>query len=348
MSFSRLKSVLAPMALGVLGGALVGLPSASAQTSSTLTAFNPAPSRTLLSCVKTNEVNETLCEVTRVGPRGPRGATGATGATGQRGAAGPIGPAGPVGPIGASGATGGTGAVGPAGLTGATGATGSQGAQGSQGVAGLVAWAPVTAWSSTTSYSAGPPASIVTDQGGTYVAIADNSNADPVSTPADWRLVAAPGAQGTTGPQGATGPQGTQGSQGPQGIQGPQGPAGCSSGSNGNCTVIVFGNKIGPVVANGPSLTGSETFSVARCTSGADPEVYGGGGLIVKNGGNSGGDVVVLEASYPGTYAGPGAEVTPVTGPPATSATAYEAKAVVSQLNQGDQYTLQAYAVCGP
>jgi hypothetical protein len=164
----------------------------------------------------------------------------------------------------------------------------------------------------------------------------------------------ATGATGATGPVGATGLQGSQGPIGPQGVQGftggqgPQGAAGCSVASNGTCTVVIWGNKIGPVVANGPSLTGSETYSVAKCNAGADPEVYGGGGLIVKNGQNSGGDVVILEASYPGVYAGPGAEVTPIASGPATPAGAYEAKAVVSNLNGGDNYTLQAYAVCGP
>jgi hypothetical protein len=109
--------------------------------------------------------------------------------------------------------------------------------------------------------------------------------------------------------------------------------------------MVVHGNKIGPIVASGPSLTGSETFSVAQCPP-TDPEAYGGGGLITKNGTSSGGDVVALEASYPGTFVGPGAEVTPITG--AGAGNAYEAKAVVSVLNSGDNYTLQAYAVCGP
>jgi hypothetical protein len=138
------------------------------------------------------------------------------------------------------------------------------------------------------------------------------------------------------------------GPQGIQGIQGPQGAPGCSSAtSNGNCTVIAYGNKIGPVYATGTSPTGSERYSVAQCAAGNDPEVYGGGGLIVKNGPNSSGDVVILEASFPGTYNGQG-EVTPVTSGPSQSANAYEAKSVVSFLANQDNYTLQAYAVCGP
>ena len=138
---------------------------------------------------------------------------------------------------------------------------------------------------------------------------------------------------------------GTTGLQGQRGVQGPQGLAGCVAGGP-TCTMVVHGAKIGPIVASGTSLTGSETFSVAQCPP-TDPEVYGGGGLIVKNGTNSGGDVVMLEASYPGTFSGPGAEAAPITGTSA-SANAYEAKAVVSVLNNGDNYTLQAYAVCGP
>jgi hypothetical protein len=138
---------------------------------------------------------------------------------------------------------------------------------------------------------------------------------------------------------------GPTGVQGQRGFQGPQGLAGCVAGGT-TCTVVVPGNKIGPIVASGTSLTGSETFSVAQCPP-TDPETYGGGGVIMKNGTKSGGDVVVLDASFPGTFVGPGAEVTPITGTGA-SANAYEAKAVVSVLNQGDNYTLQAYAVCGP
>jgi hypothetical protein len=112
--------------------------------------------------------------------------------------------------------------------------------------------------------------------------------------------------------------------------------------------VTLLGNKIGPIVASGTSLAGSETYSVARCSAGSDPEVYGGGGLIVKGGTNSGGDIVMLEASYPGTYAGPGAEVNPITSGSPTASNAYEAKAVVDTLNQNDDYTLQAYVICGP
>jgi len=170
----------------------------------------------------------------------------------------------------------------------------------------------------------------------------------PTGAPGATGATGAPGATGAsvTGPQGPQGTTGVQGPQGSQGIQGPQGLAGCVAGGS-TCTVVIHGNKIGPIVASGVSLTGSETYSVALCGP-SDPEAYGGGGLIVKNGSTSGGDIVTLEASYPGTYAGSGAEVTPITTGSSTGANAYEAKAVVTVLNSGDNYTLQAYAVCGP
>ena len=337
MSLSRLTRAAAMSAVGVLAGVIVGLPSvASAQA--------PAPSRTLINCVQTNEINETLCEVTKVGPVGPRGQKGATGARG------PIGLTGIQGPIGATGATGSTGAQGPLGPQGVVGPTGTTG---STGAAGPAAWSGVTPYNASNTYSAGPPASVVTYNNGTttdtYVYVGSTpSSASPTATPSDWQKIAGQGVTGATGATGPQGPIGNTGPQGIQGIQGPTGPAGCSAASNGSCTVVIYGNKVGPIVAPSTSLTGSEYYSVARCPSGSTSEVYGGGGLITKNGQNSGGDVVILEGSYPGIYAGPGAEVTPVTTGAGTTGTAYEAKAVVSSLTQGDSFTLQAYAVCGP
>jgi hypothetical protein len=260
MSFSRLKRVAGLVPVAVVGVALFGLNVSSAQAATDSAA---GPSRTLINCVNSNEINHVLCLKTQVGQRGP---TGATGPRGPRGHVGATGPAGPIGPAGPAGPTGPTGATGPIGLTGMTGQTGQIGPMGNQGI---------------------------------------------------------------------------------QGIQGPEGPPGCSVSSNGNCTITVFGNKIGPIVASGVSLAGSETFSVAVCSSAADPEVYGGGGLIVKNGQTDSGDIVTLEASYPGTVNGT-AEVTPITGGAPTASSAYEAKAIVSKLSQGDNYTLQAYAICGP
>jgi hypothetical protein len=265
MSFNRLKRVAGLVPVAVVGVALVGLSSpVVGAASADLPHTGPRPSKSLLNCINTGEINEVLCLKTQVGPRGPIGHTGPRGPVGHVGPVGPAGPAGSTGPIGPTGGTGPTGPVGPIGLTG------------------------------------------------------------------------------------QVGPMGPMGNQGIQGIQGPQGPPGCSVVSNGNCTITVFGNKIGPVVAGSVSLAGSESFSVAKCLSGSDPEVYGGGGLIVKNGANSGGDIVMLEASYPGIAGGPGAEVTAITSGSPTASNAYEAKSVVDILNQGDNYTLQAYAICGP
>jgi hypothetical protein len=337
MSISRLRYAVAVLVLGVLGGAGALASSASA-SASPVTALAAAKStKTLLNCVKVNSISESVCIATKAGP------TGKTGKTGPRGLTGATGPTGPTGPTGASGQTGSTGAPGPTGPAGATGATGATGSTGATGPVGPASWSTVSAYDPSTTYSAGPPASAVTYQGGTYVYIGSTSSSALPTDATDWEQVAAPGA---TGAQGVMGPQGVQGPQGEQGIQGPQGLAGCVAGGSTSCTLTVHGNKIGPIVASGVSLTGSETYSVAQCPPG-DPEVYGGGGLIVKNGSNSGGDIVTLEASYPGTYAGSGAEVTPITGA-STVANAYEAKAVVTVLNSGDNYTLQAYAVCGP
>ncbi|QXE90902.1 hypothetical protein [Geomonas subterranea] len=76
------------------------------------------------------------------------------------------------------------------------------------------------AWSSATVYAKDD---VVTYGGGSYIALAASTNAQPDLVPASWTVMAqkgAAGADGATGAAGATGPQG------PQGIQGPQGPAG--------------------------------------------------------------------------------------------------------------------------
>jgi len=105
-------------------------------------------------------------------------------------------------------------------------------------------------WDSTTAYILND---VVEHNGSSYVAVADNANQDPATSPTCWELMAqkgntgatgaqgpqgptgATGAQGPAGPQGATGPAGPIGPQGPQGLQGlmgavgaqgPQGPAG--------------------------------------------------------------------------------------------------------------------------
>gem|GEM_PF-3370929 len=173
------------------------------------------------------------------------------------------------------------------------------------------------------------------------------------------------GAVGPVGPVGAVGPQGATGARGIQGIQGIQGPPGAfaSGGSDpGGHTVIVLGTKIGPIpFPNGPA-TGTElTPSVARCpTSGIDQEAYGGGATVITANPNNTStpppptnDVVGLESSYPGLYAGP-TEVDPLPlgGKPGAvsqeAANAYEVQAVITDMHSGDNLTVQAYVICGP
>lgn len=49
------------------------------------------------------------------------------------------------------------------------------------GATGVAAWSAATAWNSASSYVVGPPASVVTYSGGTYVALVDNVNTTPVA-----------------------------------------------------------------------------------------------------------------------------------------------------------------------
>jgi hypothetical protein len=56
------------------------------------------------------------------------------------------------------------------------------------------AWSQPAAWNSGTSYVVGPPASVVTRGGGTYVCVVANTNVDPLTDGgAHWVQVAAPG-----------------------------------------------------------------------------------------------------------------------------------------------------------
>jgi hypothetical protein len=65
---------------------------------------------------------------------------------------------------------------------------------------GPAAWTALTAWSSSTTYTAGPPASVVTRNGGTYVAVATSLNVDPATdNGSNWETVAAAGATGASG-----------------------------------------------------------------------------------------------------------------------------------------------------
>lgn len=157
------------------------------------------------------------------------------------------------------------------------------------------------------------------------------------------------GSQGPAGAQGPAGPTGPQGPQGPVGATGATGPQGAPG-----PTDVVAGNEVRFTESNGPG-TGTELpVSVAKCPVGPDPEAYGGGAQIIKGGSQSTADVVTLEASFPGIYVSP-SEVDPLpsAGAPSGSvstqpANAYEAQAVITSLNSGDNVTVQAYVVCGP
>jgi len=130
---------------------------------------------------------------------------------GPAGVAGAAGPAGPQGPIGTSGLAG---ATGPTGATGANGATGSQGpigpagpsgAIGPQGPAGLAGSSTALnyqgTYASNVSYALGD---VVVFQGSSYLSlIAANYGNTPGSTPAEWGLLAAAGANGTSGSSGS-------------------------------------------------------------------------------------------------------------------------------------------------
>lgn len=177
------------------------------------------------------------------GDQGASGADGATGVAGAQGEPGTPGATGPHGADGEDGAAGAAGAVGPHGATGATGATGEQGEKGDVGVA---AWATVAAWDATVPYSAGPPASVVTHLGSTYLAAASSLGTVPGSGGTEWIQIAAAGAkgeQGDAGPAGPQGPQGVTGVSGPVGATGPAGP----QGPQGEPGVA------GPVGATGPA-----------------------------------------------------------------------------------------------
>lgn len=181
------------------------------------------------------------------GSAGAPGRTGATGSTGQAGAPGAAGKNGAPGQAGKDGAPGRTGAPGAKGDTGDPGAQGIQGEKGDPGVAGApgakgdkgdpgaqgvqgiqgvkgdtgdTPWATVGEWSAAVTYTAGPPASLVTYQGSTYVAARSSVAAAPAVSSSDWILVAAAGAKGDKGDKGDTGEQGLQGAQGIQGVQG--------------------------------------------------------------------------------------------------------------------------------
>lgn len=184
------------------------------------------------------------------------------------------------------------------------------------------------------------------------------------------------GAVGATGPVGAVGLQGATGAQGVQGVQGVHGGPGvfAPGGYDPGCwpapptlpptppppcgqVVTVIGTQITASFPSGPA-TGTELPpSVARCaSSGVDREAYDGGAIIkTENQQNqpSTGDVVGLESSFPGLYVSQ-TEVDPLPiGAQAgalsiQAANAYEAQAVISEMQSGDNVTVQAYVICGP
>ena len=186
------------------------------------------------------------------GPAGPKGDTGATGATGAKG---------DTGARGATGAAGSASAKGDTGATGATGAPGAAGAPGAPGSAGVAAWSSVSAWNATTTYTPGPPASLVTYQGGAYVAVSGNVGTPPSTSSASWAQVAAPGQIGIQGPQGDPGPAGPPGPVGPVGPAGADGTNG-TNGTDGSDGSIGPAGPIGPRGATGPQGTpGNNDFA---------------------------------------------------------------------------------------
>lgn len=163
------------------------------------------------------------------------------------------------------------------------------------------------------------------------------------------------GLLGVTGPQGAIGPQGIQGPQGVQGVVGAIGPTGPQGiqGAPGH-TVVVAGNLVS---MSGPQTEGTQLApSTAVCTVAGDPEAYGGGVQIQKSGTESTGDVVTIQQQTLGTWnAGnstfsvlPGGLGTAAGTASSIAANAFQAQAVVTQLNPTDTVTEQSYVICGP
>jgi hypothetical protein len=161
---------------------------------------------------------------------------------------------------------------------------------------------------------------------------------------------------GAVGVQGATGAQGIQGIQGMTGGVGVFAPGGFKPGGS---IETVIGTQITASFPNGPG-TGTELPpSVARCpSSGVDREAYDGGAIIKTSNPNNPGattndDVVGLESSFPGLYVSQ-TEVDPLpigAQPGAVyiqGANAYEAQAVISLMQSGDNVSVQAYVICGP
>ncbi len=84
------------------------------------------------------------------------------------------------------------GATGTTGATGATGATGPTGATGATGATGPAAWSAVAAWAGSTAYVVGPPSSVVTYLGETYVCTTAHTSTGSFDA-TKWSKVAARG-----------------------------------------------------------------------------------------------------------------------------------------------------------
>jgi hypothetical protein len=173
-------------------------------------------------------------------------------------------------------------------------------------------------------------------------------------------LIGPVGIKGIVGAVGQQGPQGILGVTGPTGPVGPNGAFVTPNGNNPNNTVVVLGNPVGPVPFTKQTAPGTGTelpASVALCqNSGPDREAYDGGAIITTSNPSTPGptgDIVGLESSYPGHYAG-GNLVDPLPlgatpgGLSTESADAYTATAVATRMASGDNVTVQSYVVCGP
>jgi hypothetical protein len=87
----------------------------------------------------------------------------------------------------------------------AKGNDGTNGSIGSNGSPGVEPWAAgLPAWVSTDAYSAGPPASVVRYDGGSWLAVASSLNVVPGTDPTKWLPIALKGNDGTGAPGAST------------------------------------------------------------------------------------------------------------------------------------------------
>ena len=107
-------------------------------------------------------------------------------------------------------------------------------------------------WSEGSAYTAG---NVVTQNGCTYIALADSTGTSPAENSDNWLLLAVAGLSGGdgtgAGEQGPPGPQGPQGEPGPQGDTGPAGPQG-EQGIQGETGPAGPQGPAGPTGATGP------------------------------------------------------------------------------------------------